>query len=58
MKVLLKQIGSHWHSFLTVRRDRAMFGALSGDAQDGKRKERMCILDGYQKRLPTAIPLF
>jgi hypothetical protein len=28
------------------------------DAQDGKRKERMCILDGYQKRLPTAIPLF
>jgi hypothetical protein len=33
MKVLLKQMGSHWYSFLTVRRDRAMFGALSGDAQ-------------------------
>ena len=33
MKVLLKQIGSNWYSFLTVRRDRAMFGDLSGDAQ-------------------------
>ena len=33
MEVLLKQVGSHWYSFLTVRRDRAMFGALSGDAQ-------------------------
>jgi hypothetical protein len=33
MKVLLKQIGSYWSSFLTVRRNRAMFGALSGDAQ-------------------------
>jgi hypothetical protein len=33
MKVLLKQICGHWYSFLTVRRDRAMFGALSRDAQ-------------------------
>ena len=33
MKVLLKQIGCHWCPFLTVRRDGAMFGKLSGDAQ-------------------------
>lgn len=33
MKVSLKQIGSHWCPFLTVCRDGAMFGKLSGDAQ-------------------------
>jgi hypothetical protein len=33
MKVLLKQIGSYWYSFLTVCCNRAMFGALNGDAQ-------------------------